>query len=99
MPCRKGTFADNLVAYRRSEVGTPVNVGPGTAPETFEFARNYWYCIDDPAQKTHPVLPVAEKDPAGGADPLFRDAEMGDFRLAEKSPARTHGAGAFTVPR
>ena len=24
----------------------PVNVGPGTAPETFMLARNAWYCLD-----------------------------------------------------
>jgi hypothetical protein len=75
-----------------------VNVGPGTAPESFEFARNYWFCIDDP-ERSRPQLPVAEKDPAGGVDPLFRDAENGDLRLAEKSPARAHGADALPSTR
>ncbi len=71
-----------------------MNVCPGTAPETFEFARNYWFCIDDPARGP-PRLPVAEKDPAGGEDPLLRDAEEGECGVDPRSPARTFGAGAF----
>lgn len=98
VPCRRGTFTDNLVAYRSTEISTPVNVGPDTAPETFEFARNYWFCIDD-TTRARPTLPVAERDPAGGADPLFIDVEKGDLRLSEKSPARAHGADAFPRPR
>jgi hypothetical protein len=90
VPCRGGRFTDNLVAYRSDEVGTPVNVGDGTAPETFEFARNYWFCIDDP-RRGPPRLPVAEKDPAGGRDPLLRE----DLTLPPASPARAHGAAAF----
>jgi len=94
VPCRGGIFSDNLIAYRSNEVATHVNVGPDTAPTTFEFARNYWYCIDEPSS-ARPRLPVLEKDSAGGADPLFRDAEHGDFALADKSPARKFGAQAF----
>ena len=40
--CRGGKFTDNQIAYRASEVSTPINVGSGTAPETVEFARNFW---------------------------------------------------------
>ncbi len=94
VPCRNGTFTDNIVVWRSDEVSTPVNVGPHAAPETFQFARNYWYCIDAPGRSI-PKLPVAEKGAAGGADPLFRDASKGDLRLAEKSPARAHGAEAL----
>jgi hypothetical protein len=94
VPCRGGKFTGNLVAYRSDEVGTPVNVGDGTAPGTFQFARNYWFCIDAPARGP-PRLPVAEEDAAGGKDPLFRDAEGGDLSLDERSPARAHGAAAY----
>ncbi|HEX5137854.1 MAG TPA: right-handed parallel beta-helix repeat-containing protein [Planctomycetota bacterium] len=90
VPCRGGVFADNLVVYRSDEVATPVNVGPGTAPETLRFARNWWFCIDDPARGP-PRLPVAEKDAAGGKDPMLGE----DLRLAEGSPARRHGADAL----
>jgi hypothetical protein len=98
VPCRGGTFTDNLVAYRWGEISVPVNVGSGTAPATFQFARNYWYCIDQPAQPP-PRLPGGELDPAGGADPLFRDPERGDLDLAEQSPARAHGAQALPAQR
>jgi hypothetical protein len=94
VPCRRGRFTDNLIAYRASEVVTPVNIGPDTAPDTFTFARNYWYCIDDPG-RAPPRLPSPEQDAAGGADPLFRDADAEDLRLRETSPARKHGADAF----
>jgi hypothetical protein len=96
--CRGGKFTDNLVAYLASEIATPVNVGPGTAPETFEFARNWWYCIDAPA-RSRPALPTPEKEPAGGADPRFLDAEKGDLRLAQDSPARAYGATGWQPPK
>ena len=93
VPCRGGKYTDNLIAYRASEVSTPINVGTGTAPETFEFARNYWYCIDAPLRSL-PQLPTPEKGAQGGVDPRFVDAEKGDLRLAEGSPAKAHGATA-----
>jgi len=96
--CRGGKFTDNLIAYRASEVSTPVNVGTGTAPETFEFARNFWFCIDAPARSL-PSLPTPEKDAKGGADPRFVDPEKGNLNLAEGSPARTHGATAWPGAR
>jgi hypothetical protein len=96
--CRNGTFADNLIAYRGDEVATMVNVGPDTAPDTFAFARNYWFRIDAP-ERSRPKLPVDELEPQGGADPGFRDADHGDLRLSERSPARGHGADARPLSR
>jgi hypothetical protein len=96
VPCRNVTFTDNLLVWRWDELATSVNVGAYTAPETFQFARNWWYCIDEPARSIL-RLPVIEKDAAGGSDPLFRDASKGDLRLAEKSPARAHGADALPI--
>ena len=49
--------ADNLVVFRSdrwAEGG--VNVGAGTASETFTFARNWWYCLDQPT-RSRPQLP------------------------------------------
>ncbi len=60
VPCRNVEFVDNLVAWRSDEIATPVNVGPGTAPETFVFARNVWYCLDDP-ERAAPQLPTPER--------------------------------------
>ena len=96
-PCRNGKFTDNLIVYRAAEIATPVNVGPDTAPESFEFARNFWFCSDEPA-RGFPQLPVPEVEPAGGVDPRLRDPEHGDLRLAEGSPARGHGADAELPP-
>jgi hypothetical protein len=97
VPCRRGEFTDNLVVYRGAEVAIAVNVGPKTEPASFTFARNYWYCADAPA-RSKPQLPVAEKDGAGGEDPLLKDPEQGDFDVAPKSPAKQHGAHAPVKP-
>jgi hypothetical protein len=99
VPCRNGTFSDNLVVFKRAAVATPVNVGGKTAPETFSFARNFWFALDDPARSI-PALPKPEESPAGGSDPRmlnpqWENLRSGDFGLPENSPARTHGAGAW----
>lgn len=94
VPCRNGVFSDNLIVYRREELATAVNVGDATAPETFQFARNWWFCEDEPA-RARPTLPVSELDSAGGRDPQFLDAAALDLRLAQESPARAHGADAW----
>jgi hypothetical protein len=61
-PCRRGQFTDNLIVYAGTRTAaTLVNVGAGTAPETFVFARNAWLNLDDPA-RSRPSLPVEETD-------------------------------------
>jgi hypothetical protein len=68
--CRRGQFTDNVVVFdsrRWSEGG--VNIGAGTAPETFTFARNWWYCADRPARST-PKLPVTEVAGVYGQEPV-----------------------------
>jgi hypothetical protein len=58
--CRNGQFTDNVIVFdsaRWSEGG--VNIGAGTAPETFTFARNWWYCADQP-ERSRPKLPTEE---------------------------------------
>lgn len=94
VPCRNGVFTDNIVVYRSdqwSEGG--VNIGPATAPETFRFARNVWYCEDRPT--LGPTLPTAETDGLVGEDPLLADPEAGDFSLREGSPAEGRGHAAL----
>jgi hypothetical protein len=56
-PCHNGIFADNLIIYD-SRVRFFVNVGPGTAPETFVFRHNAWHDLNG---KRKPSLPTAEK--------------------------------------
>ncbi len=91
VPCRRGVFTDNLIV--RDGIDTVANIGPGTAPDTFTFARNYWFRVDAP-QRSVPRLPTPEQKPAGGADPRFVDVARGDLRLKADSPARGHGADA-----
>lgn len=95
VPCRHGRFTDNLIAFHSSQwFSGGVNVGPNTAPATFEFARNWWYCLDDPP-RSRPTLPVAEVGGVYGQSPQFRDAANGDLRLEPGSPAGGYGAEAL----
>jgi len=95
VPSRNGVFEDNIIVFRSSawsEGG--VNVGPGTAPGTFRFARNVWYAEDRP-ERSRPNLPVAESGGLVGQDPLLKDPGQGNFDLRPGSPAAGRGAGAF----
>ncbi len=96
VPSRNGEFSNNLVAFdSRDWAEGGVNIGPATASETFTFARNWWFCLDDPA-RSRPKLPVEETGGVYGKDPLFRDAEHGDVRLQPGTPANGVGADALT---
>ncbi len=69
IPSRNGEFTDNVIVFdsrQWSEGG--VNVGSGTAPDTFRFARNWWYCTDRPEQ-SRPRLPTPESDGVHGRPP------------------------------
>jgi hypothetical protein len=95
VPCRNGVFTDNIIAFRSNEWATGgVNIGPNTAPNTFQFERNFWFCLDNPARSA-PHLPTKERDGVRGQDPKFRDAEKGDLRLGDDSPAKKFGAEAL----
>ncbi|HEX6983910.1 MAG TPA: right-handed parallel beta-helix repeat-containing protein, partial [Planctomycetaceae bacterium] len=91
VPCRNGRFTDNVIAFRSDEMAVPVNIGAGTAPETFTLARNAWYCLDAP-ERSRPRLPIPEADGIYGVDPGFANAERGDF--TRRSDSRLSGAGA-----
>jgi hypothetical protein len=96
VPCRHGRFTDNLIAFRSEEMTLPVNIGPGTAPETFVLARNAWYCLDAP-DRSRPRLPIAEAEGVYGVDPRFRDGEAGDLRHRTDGPAGRVGARARDI--
>ena len=91
---RRGVFEDNIVVFRSDAwAAGGVNIGPETAPETFSFARNVWYCVDDP--RLGPNLPTEEQDGIVGVDPLLIDPEGGDFSLRPGSPAEGRGHTAL----
>ena len=58
-PCHDGIFENNLIIYD-SKVDVFVNVGPRTAPETFQFRNNAWHQVDGSDIK--PVLPTSEEN-------------------------------------
>jgi hypothetical protein len=75
--CRNGEFSDNLIVFDSghwSEGG--VNIGPSTAPATFKFARNWWYCSDRPDRST-PQLPTPESRGVYGRDPAEAKGRAG----------------------
>ncbi|HET6410013.1 MAG TPA: right-handed parallel beta-helix repeat-containing protein [Chthoniobacteraceae bacterium] len=75
--CRNGEFTDNLVIFESQKWGEGgVNIGAGTAPETFKFARNWWYCIDRP-DRSEPKLPTPEKDGVYGKNPDVAKGKAG----------------------
>jgi hypothetical protein len=59
VPSRNGEFTDNTIVFESSR--GIVNIGGGTEPETFKFARNWWYCVDNP-ERSRLKLPVPEVD-------------------------------------
>ena len=68
-PSRNVVFEGNTVVFRSDHWGSGgLNIGSDTAPETFRFARNRWYCQDAPG-RSRPVLPVAEEAGVYGEDP------------------------------
>lgn len=93
--CRNGKFERNIVVFRSDELRTAVNVGAGTSPKTFRFARNWWHCLDRPGSTRRLVrLPTSETDGVYGRDPQFRNAAKSDLRLKKKSPAAEFGPRA-----
>ena len=91
VPSRRGVFRNNLVVFRWDELRGIVNIGPGTAPATFTFADNHWYCLDRPERSDHLSLPVEETGGTYGVAPQFVSPETGDLRLRGDSPVREAG--------
>lgn len=73
VPCRNGVFEDNLIVFNSQRWASGgVNVGADTAPDTFRFARNFWFC-EDASTRSKPTLPTVEKDGVYGRDPKLVD--------------------------
>lgn len=88
-PCRDGVFEKNLVVLG-PEVTTVVNVGPGTAPETFQFRGNAWF---QAGSDRAPTLPSEEQEGVHGVDPVLEDPGGPGMRITSKD-RRLRGVGA-----
>jgi hypothetical protein len=100
VPSRNGVFERNLIVFQ-SNLREVVNIGPGTAPETFRFSENWWYCEDRP-ERSQPRLPAPEVRGVYGQDPQL--VETADGRWEAKNPAaagygaRVKATGASSSP-
>lgn len=90
VPSREGVFVNNIIVL--TPTGLPaqlVNVGAGTAPETFTFGNNLWYAPTQDASWSPNLGDVP--DETGSLvqmDPRLADIANGDYRLLSDSPAR-----------
>ena len=95
VPCRNGDFADNLIVFSTSDWSSGgVNVGSGTKPESFKFARNFWFCKDRP-ERSKPSLPMAEVGGTYGIDPKVTLTQDRRVLVEKGSPAAKVGAHAY----
>jgi hypothetical protein len=93
VPARHGVFTDNIVYWRGPHA---VNGGRETAPDTFTFARNWWFREDAPDQ-SRPALPGAELAGVYGVDPQFL-APPGNLRTREPLRQGAHaGSPSVTI--
>jgi hypothetical protein len=98
-PSRRGDFSENIVVFDSVQWNSGgVNIGPETAPETFTFSRNVWFCRDVPEQ-SRPELPTTETDGVYGQDPKLRDPAGLDLRLAPDAPFPDRGAAESPAPQ
>ncbi|MEZ4379817.1 MAG: right-handed parallel beta-helix repeat-containing protein [Nannocystaceae bacterium] len=92
LPASDSAFVNNLVVFERGDLSTYVNIGGDTAPETFIFATNLWYALDNPGQSSPAGdLPVAEVGAIAGEDPQLADLDGLDLHLLGGSPAIAAG--------
>ena len=100
VPCRNVMWSDNIIVFdSKTWLENGVNIGPKTAPETFQFARNWWFDRENPAQ-SRPNWWDLPPDTTGrfGENPMLVAPDTGDFRLAPASPVKANGrdrAGAY----
>jgi hypothetical protein len=80
-----GEFVNNIIVVTAS-LSTATNIGSNTNSGSFYVAHNLWYHRDN-SNWNGPFLPVPEVNGMIQVDPLFQEASMGNFNLAENSPA------------
>ena len=83
----ESVFANNIVVVDAA-LSRLLNVGPNTRPETFVFANNLFYSLDNPSPSWD-QLPGLVVDNIWDVDPQITDTVS--FRLAPESPADASG--------
>jgi len=72
-PCRDVVVRGNVIVFRRGGLAGEVNVGEGTAPETFRFESNWWFAEDAP-DRSRPSVPGVLDGEIHGRDPKLDPA-------------------------
>ncbi|MCI0507331.1 MAG: hypothetical protein L0Z73_14640 [Gammaproteobacteria bacterium] len=92
VPSRNGYFINNIVMFNQADIRSYVNIGAGTAPETFTFDNNLWYALDNAAftgpNISSPIPP--ETDSIIQQHPLF-DLANANYAIPADSPAAGRG--------
>ena len=100
LPCHDGRFEHNLIVFDdQLSSYSAVNVGTGTAPETFVFHHNAWYDLTgggrDPVLRDLPP----ETDGVYDADPELIDFGLPTMRIGSSDPQFDNiGADAYVRP-
>jgi hypothetical protein len=92
IPSRNGYFINNIIVFNTPDIREYVNIGAGTAPETFTFANNLWYALDD-ANFSGPGIPSVIPAETGSIiqqHPMF-DLANANYALPADSPAAGRG--------
>jgi hypothetical protein len=81
-PSHDGVFEKNMVVFDQ-RVGRPefINIGPGTAPDTWKFIGNAWFNTDGDRK---PSLPGAETGSVHQVDPKLVDVGKPTMRIASQ---------------
>ncbi len=90
LQCGDNVLMNNIIVVGNVAANPTVNIGPSTRPETFVFANNLWYDVENP-NWSGPNLPSTEINGMIGRDPLL-SAPPGDLSIRPGSPAIGTGA-------
>lgn len=94
-PSHDGVFEKNVVVFDH-RVGRPefINIGPGTAPETWKFIDNVWF---DREGDRKPRLPGSETGSVHQVDPHMADIGEQTMRITSgDARLKDRGARAWT---
>ena len=72
--CQDGRFENNLVIFHSQNLAAPVNIGPQTRPETFQFDQNEWKCLDGKLERL--TLPTPE------TNGIYQEGSRGSAKLS-----------------